>query len=189
MPGGTIGNRGGGRHRKPTALHVLEGTARKDRINPNEPRPVEGRPRMPRNLTADEKRIWRSVVEQCESMGVLTVADGDAIADYVMWRAMGDDVKRQLDEQVAKARIEGKTAYVISSGNGTPLQNPLVVTLKQVNAAKNIFRRAFGFDPESRSRIQTNPKKAISEFEAYRNQRKLKSASEMRFNSDKSPFE
>lgn len=63
---------------KPTALKLLEGTLRKDRTNPNEPK--GGDPVGPpgKTLTAEEKKCYRELVKNCHEK-VLCSADKFAV--------------------------------------------------------------------------------------------------------------
>ena len=68
------------RPRKPTALHLLQGTARADRINSREPQPQRKRPQCPPHISDGAKVQWRHFAQLLDDMGVLTEADGPALA-------------------------------------------------------------------------------------------------------------
>jgi phage terminase small subunit len=66
---------------KPTALKVLQGTNRRDRANPAEPRPAIGAkppPWLPRNGPA--RSAWRRLAPILTATRVLSVADAEALA-------------------------------------------------------------------------------------------------------------
>src|SRR5687768_8068790 len=92
---------GGGRKRKPTALHVLHGTHRGDRANPDEPQPPKGTPPAPPCLDATERRRWHETAAELESMGVLSKVDGGALLLLVTARV-------RYERLVRKVRREGE---------------------------------------------------------------------------------
>jgi Phage terminase, small subunit len=66
---------------KPTALKLLEGTVRKDRANPAEPRPTVGAVPPPFLPSRGAARVaWNRLAPMLERLRVLTEADADALA-------------------------------------------------------------------------------------------------------------
>ena len=63
---------------KPLALKVLQGTDRKDRINPDQPTPIRPIGICPRDFQADERKAYKQIVKQCHE-GVLSDADSIAV--------------------------------------------------------------------------------------------------------------
>ena len=72
----------GGKNRKPTALRVLQGTARADRTPKNEPKPRPVAPKAPPWLDPVGKRVWRANAPVLERLGLLTEADGNAFGAF-----------------------------------------------------------------------------------------------------------
>ncbi len=72
------------RPRKPTALHQLEGTGRKHRQNPREPRWPVGRPSKPAHITArrDASREWTRIVPILLEQRVLSPAHRASLEAY-----------------------------------------------------------------------------------------------------------
>jgi len=64
----------GGRPVLPTPLKVIKGTARKCRLNPNEPKPNKDVGAPPKHLTAPQKKVWKELVDQIPH-GVLGDSD------------------------------------------------------------------------------------------------------------------
>ena len=77
--GGLMGRRGP--PRKPTALKVMQGTARLDRTPANEPKP-DGTPEPPDFLTAEARVEWDRLASGMEAIGLLTTADRAIFAGY-----------------------------------------------------------------------------------------------------------
>lgn len=73
-----------GRPRKPTALHQLEGTGRKHRLNPREPRWPVGRPTKPAHVAArpDASREWTRIVPVLLEQRVLSPAYRASLEAY-----------------------------------------------------------------------------------------------------------
>lgn len=72
----------GGNNRKPTALRVLQGTDRADRVPKNEPKPRPVAPKPPVWLDAAGKRAWKANAPLLERLGLLTEADGNAFGAF-----------------------------------------------------------------------------------------------------------
>ena len=82
--------------RKPTALKLLEGTDRKDRANPAEPK-YEAVDRMepPGNLRDPRAiEVWNELVGLLTGQRVLTVADGFALAELCNQQSEADQTRQ-----------------------------------------------------------------------------------------------
>src|SRR5271155_6186955 len=78
-----MGGKGsGGSNRKPTALKKFLGNPGKRKLNDKEPAAPKGVPEMPRFLTIEARAEWKRIVPILCNMGLLTVADGKALAAY-----------------------------------------------------------------------------------------------------------
>ena len=73
-----------GRPRKASALHALENTGRKHRLNPAEPRWPVGRPSKPAHITArrDASREWTRIVPILLEQRVLSPAYRASLEAY-----------------------------------------------------------------------------------------------------------
>src|SRR5690606_15032073 len=69
--------RGGPHNRKPTALKVLQGTARPDRVKKGEPKPRPIAPEPPPGLDRFGKEAWRRLAPLLERQGLLTEDDAE----------------------------------------------------------------------------------------------------------------
>ena len=61
-----------GRKPKPTALKLLQGTARPDRMNPREPKPKPVGARCPRHLDGEARVAWYQLQPELRRLGLLT---------------------------------------------------------------------------------------------------------------------
>ena len=65
--------------RKPTPLKLVQGTARKSRSNPKEPKPASGVPVCPKGASKEFKAKFAEVCKPLKEMGVLSGYDVQAI--------------------------------------------------------------------------------------------------------------
>lgn len=135
------------RPRKPSALKLVQGTARADRTNGQEPEPMLLNDLAPpAHLDERSAAVWRDVAPMLRELQLLTVADRialemlcDAVADYRFARATRGD------------------EFVATSGKGSQMLSQwLVAQLASGNRAEAIMSR-FGMDPVSRSKLMINP--------------------------------
>lgn len=139
-----------GRPRKPTQLHIVTGTARNDRMNPDEPQPGIEIPSCPPGLSAGAKTEWRRISPILEDMGLLSNMDRSALAAYC--ETYGRWMRSLKEIQ--------KGGEVIETPNGSLQVSPWVSIAR--NAEKEIrqFCSEFGMTPASRSKVSaTDPAK------------------------------
>lgn len=151
----------GGQNRKPTVMKILEGTYRKDRTAPNEPKPevVLIPPQMPDGLNEFGQKEWEKMTLELTKIGLLTTIDSSQLAAYCneignYWeceRARRDVIVRQDTD-------EGKEAAALF------YKNYFDMAQKHLNHARAIAVQ-FGFTPASRSRINAPKEKERSELD------------------------
>jgi phage terminase small subunit len=133
---------------KPTALKILDGTARADRVNPNEPKPALGaRPPSWLPRTGVAWSTWRKHTRVLGKVRVLTEADADALAAGCM----------ALDEAITGTK----------SG----------ADWHKVDAAWRRYWQClqhFGMTPASRTKISAAPDGEVDPLEAWRRDRAAK---------------
>jgi len=134
----------GGHNRKPTALKVLQGTARPDRMV-NEPKPQPIAPKPPSWLPREARRKWRELAPKLERLGLLTELDGEKFAAMCMhWAVMVEAAKE----------IKRRGVLVPSArGDGALVKNPALQILRDNSKAFDRYAGQFGMDPQSRGRI------------------------------------
>lgn len=131
---GVPGNRGGGPRHKPTALKILQGTARPDRMNSDEPKPELSSTRPPSWLTAEQRKIWKEKAPGLIAQGVLTVWDRDALGRYCVLFAQ---------------------FVSLSKSSGRDILNEI----RQLNVQLMKLESEFGLTPASRARVKGTPPK------------------------------
>jgi len=134
---------------KPTAIRLVRGNPGKHQITGREPRPKAGVPRAPEWLPDDARPIWRRLSDQLKDMGVLTLAESDAMAGYcttfLQWRRASEFLDKH-----------GMT-YPLRDGGG---RVKCLVAFPEVAIARNAllllkaYQQEFGMTPAARTRIQ-----------------------------------
>ena len=150
-----------GRPRKPTAAKLIQGTFRKDRANPDEPKPE-----VPKELEApawlDEygRECWAAHVPVLLKLGVLSCVDvfyfGAICERWSTYRRALDDLKDNLTHET---EANGECA------------KPQVAIAK---AAFDSFRQGleqFGCSPATRGKVKAVPQTDDDPFEKYRNKK------------------
>lgn len=151
-----------GRRAKPTALHVVEGTFRKEPREraAHEPKPAKGIGTAPTWLTAEQKTMWARLVRD-SAPGVLKKSDRGSFERYVVLSCACAKIMRQF-------ATEGSALMVADARNSATL-NPLLRAMRQLSVELRHLETELGFTPASRSRIRVDDadgKKAdpLSEF-------------------------
>ena len=87
----------GGRPRKPDALKRLHGTAKKGDKQATTPNP-SGKAKIPVGLSAQARRIWKSLSPKLHELGLLTEVDASMFGTYC--QAYGDwlELTRKLNK-------------------------------------------------------------------------------------------
>lgn len=90
-----------GRPRKPTPLHAVQGTYRRDRHGDGGPEAAPASLKPPRWLHADGRRVWRDLAPKAHALGLLTEMDVElfahACAHLAVARRQGSDSIKALD--------------------------------------------------------------------------------------------
>ena len=86
-------------HPKPTALKVLEGTARKDRTNPDEPKYEPLADGTPPDTLRDGRAvaIWHELYSVLSGKGVVTTADRLALTELCNQQSEADEIRAKGD--------------------------------------------------------------------------------------------
>ncbi|MDA2921183.1 phage terminase small subunit P27 family [Desulfobacterota bacterium AH_259_B03_O07] len=140
-----------GRKRKPTNLHIVQGTYRKDRATVNEPKPDLEIPKYITGLSKEAKKHWDVVGHELNLMRVLTRADKfllrlicDAMVDY-------DEGMKNLKKQ--PKIIAGTNKH----GSPILITDPNVALVRDAWNRILIGLREFGLTPSSRTKISVMP--------------------------------
>lgn len=151
-----------GRPPKPTALKVLHGTARPDRVNANEPKPEGFGKRPPAWLKGRARTHWGRIQPIVEGMRVSTDADPvalallcDALAQYVQ----ASDVLRTKGNNVELFDEDGRCIEY------RPRTEVRIVA--DAWRRVNLMLQQFGLTPASRAKVQAAEAQEIDPVEAF----------------------
>lgn len=138
----------GGHNKKPTALKVIHGTARADRLKANEPKPTPIAPDPPSWLDRTAKAIWRKYAPMLERLGLLTEADGESLAAYC----------QAVSRYMAAVKRLKKVAR--ESPDDIELIRKAEVSVEKAEHSMRLLANEFGLTPAARSRIDVPPEAA-----------------------------
>lgn len=144
-----MGGKGsGGRNAKPTALKKLQGNPGKRRLNKAEPRPRPGIPNMPPFMPAAAQTEWKRLTPILEKMGVLTAADGAALAAYCKLHAQILQAEAAIQKfGIITAQVDQATGVAVLK------KNPAVTVKAESLRLVKAFLLEFGLTPASRSKL------------------------------------
>ena len=146
-----------GRRPKPTALRILEGTAKGPRKR--EPSAPIGVPPMPERLAVDEIATakWHELAGILSRMGVLTTGDGEALATLCEVHSAEQSCLLQL-------RAGGA---VMHTDLGGVKPNPAGPLYRSLVAMKASLLSEFGLTPSSRTKLATQVEVKKYELEDF----------------------
>ncbi|MEF2552000.1 P27 family phage terminase small subunit [Aurantimonas sp. A2-1-M11] len=150
----------GGRPRKPTHLKVVSGTARKHRLNADEPQAATGTPQPPDWLSARATEIFFEACASMERMGTLSLEWGNVIADYASC----------IEEvEITTGIIEdiGRT-YTTTTQSGDTMFRPRPEVAMRSDAMKRAqaLRAELGLGPAAKSRVSASKRNEENPFKA-----------------------
>jgi P27 family predicted phage terminase small subunit len=137
---------------KPSHLKLLQGTYRKDRANPHEPRPVGGLVDPPDWLSDKQRMYWQRAIAAAPA-GLLKRLDEPVLVSYA----------------VSAAALEEATLAILRSGivvkgtRGAPVMNPYIRAQSLANIAMMRACSEMGFTPASRTRVSVRPDESPDE--------------------------
>jgi P27 family predicted phage terminase small subunit len=155
----------GGRNKKSTQLHILQGTFRKDRHAGDEtPAPPVGVPEPPGKLSKVAGAEWDRMVERLQKNRALTIVDDAVLYQYACLFAQVEEQKgataslRKLsnDLKARAADLDGELLVEAISKIVT-LQHLItrnVTQLRQGHMALRQYLVEFGMTPSARTRVK-----------------------------------
>ena len=146
-----------GRRPKPTALRILEGTAKAKPTR--EPCAPVGVPPMPERLKVEPVAVekWTELAGILSRMGVLTTGDGEALATLCEVHAAEQACLLQL-------RASGAVSHTAAGGMKP---NPAGPMYRSLVAMKASLLSEFGLTPSSRTKLATQVEVKKDELEEF----------------------
>lgn len=147
----------------PTAIKLLEGNPGRRPLNKREPKPKPGIPYCPSWLCDEAKKHWKRTATILKDMGLLTVAESDALANYCHTWARWREAEEFIQEHGPVMPIrdkEGNIKYI--------QQAPQVSMARHLLLILHRYQVEFGLTPSARTRIQVEkPSVEAAEFERF----------------------
>jgi P27 family predicted phage terminase small subunit len=149
-----MGNANSGPRATPTALKLLRGTTRKDRLNPHEPEAPKGPVEAPESLTPPARAVWEKIAPICIAMGTLTQADVTAFARFCELQATAQEASSHKSRPGFSLFLY--TTMVDSAGNEhQQVKIHPAIRLEGETAVKlRPYYDYFGLTPSGRARLQ-----------------------------------
>lgn len=140
-----------GRKPIPTEMKALQGTLRKHRLNPAEPKGTPGRPAAPAWLSSRAVALFEATCDAMDERNTLAVEWCDAIAAYA---ASLEDV----EIATAAIRRHGAT-YITHTITGDMIVRPRPETSMRSEAMRRaqMLRTELGLGPVASMRVAANP--------------------------------
>jgi P27 family predicted phage terminase small subunit len=142
----------------PTAIKLLHGERRAQRLNRAEPRPRRALPRRPADLSAAAQAVWRRVIREVGASGVITAADRDIL------RAYCEAVARY---EYAAITLEQSGPLVRGARRGELVKNPLHQIVRDNADLIRLLSRELGLSPAARSGLRAVERPVDTAFEEY----------------------
>ena len=141
-----------GERGKPTALKILQGEKRPERLNPSEPKPERATIDAPAHLNEFEKKYWNYYFPILYKMNIMTLADAKQLeifceicAEHDIYRQEVIDTGRfQTVPITANGEVVGEKKVI------NPAVKHLVESRKQIDRIGGTL----GLNPADRGRLQ-----------------------------------
>jgi len=147
-----------GRKPKPTQLRILAGNPGHRALNDEEPAPPDGLPECPPFLDDEARAEWSRICPVLERMGVLSIADRNALSSYCVvysrWVA-------------AERAVKQYGAIVKSPVKGVPIKSPHLCVADKALEQMLKLQVEFGLTPSARSRIRLGDALAGSRLDQF----------------------
>lgn len=155
-----------GRPRKPTALHKLQGTGQKSRMNQLEPVLANRLPDKPSWIEDDPmaSSLYNQVVQYVHNMGVATEVDGLALSILADQLSIYIEMRSKIREDGTMIEVEG------SQGQTRKVPHPCLAQMNSVVNQIHRFLREYGLTASSRANVSTLEKGGdVSSFDDFMN--------------------
>jgi P27 family predicted phage terminase small subunit len=135
--------------RKPTKLKLIQGTARKCRLNPDEPTPDVEIPGIPHHLSKEARAEWRRITPILEEHGIISQLDMVALAMYC--QSWGDHVQ-------AENMIRRNGKMLKNEKTGIMYPSPWLKVSRESKEIARKLLKDFGLTPADLSRVSGKKK-------------------------------
>ncbi|CAN5749838.1 hypothetical protein BH23CHL7_BH23CHL7_17230 [soil metagenome] len=131
----------------PTRVKRLKGETRPSRLNFAEPVPPADLPKMPADMDAEAKVVWRRVLRTMGHTGVIRAADADVLRCYC------EAMARYIQAAELYAR-SGPLVRGVHRGAGELVKTPLHQVVRDHADQVRQFARELGLSPTARAGLR-----------------------------------
>jgi P27 family predicted phage terminase small subunit len=133
----------------PTKVKILRGETRPSRLNIHEPIPSSDVPKMPADMDAEAKAVWRRVISSMGHTGVIRVPDSDILRCYC----------EAVSRYAQAARLYAGSGPLVRRDAGL-VKNPLHQVIRDDGDQIRLFARELGLSPSARAGLRVEPEHA-----------------------------
>lgn len=145
-----MSNKGGRGRRTPSHLKAISGNPGKQAPKtPPEMKPAI--PSLPRGFHKEARKIYNRIAPLLAEAGLLTEADGPALADMCLCLARLEEAERTIE-------AEGMT---VPDGKGGVKRHPATTLAKEYRAAARAWAASFGLTPHARGSLDVKPNTTV----------------------------
>lgn len=137
-----------GRPKTPTHILKLRGSRRIGNRK-GEPTPEVGRPAKPTGLPKEAAKVWKTVCDVLERMGVLTLADGQQLERYARMFAQWRRCQGVIDSFDTPEKLDAGW----QDEDRRPVLRNALLTAARLDTALKQIEASFGMTPTARARI------------------------------------
>jgi P27 family predicted phage terminase small subunit len=146
-----------GRKPLPSKIKELQGTARADRKNNNEPDCDAIDKKCPTHIKGNARKEWNRMMEVFEHLGLLTKMDRSALEQYCVCYGRWIDVEKEIQEH----------GTIELSEKGVPFISPRVNLSSMMMKQMRSYLSEFGMTPSSRTRLNVDKPTEEDEFDTF----------------------
>lgn len=136
-----------GRKRKPTKRKIAEGNPGKRAINVFDAQRESSDPACPSHLDERAKRIFKFLVAELRSDGIL------AARDSIKLGQLAQAYSTAIAAQEAMNKLPEGARLLVKTPNGYPVQNPLLGIIATQTKIVERLASSFGLDPAARAAL------------------------------------
>lgn len=140
----------------PTALKLLHGERRAQRLNRTAPKPTGG-PVMPTGMSLASQKVWRRQIKALGATGVLTAVDADCLRAYC----------ESVTRYEVSARLLEDSGPLVQGRSGDLVKNPLHQVARDNAMLMARFAMLLGFVPSAREGLHSKEAQERDPLEAW----------------------
>jgi P27 family predicted phage terminase small subunit len=127
-------------------VKILRGETRPSRVNYREPIPSSDFPKMPADMDAEAKAVWRRTTSSMGQLGVIRAPDTEILRCYCEW----------VNRYAQAARLYAASGPLVRRDGGL-VKNPLHQVIRDDSDQIRLFACELGLSPSARVGLHVEP--------------------------------